>query len=192
VHQDAPALIATHAALPTVHQDAPALIATHKGDASAHHAKYTDAEAVAALYAAKPCFSARVNTIQTDVTGDDTSYDITGAFWTEIKDQGANFANGIFTAPSTGVYLFTFTLALQGIAAAHADCGILLLTSNRNYRVYLGLIGILQVSSYVFLNFSIHADMDAADTAYINFSIGGGNKVVDIFTETVFSGSKII
>jgi hypothetical protein len=33
-----------HAALPTVHQDAPALIATHKADASAHHAKYTDAE----------------------------------------------------------------------------------------------------------------------------------------------------
>ena len=41
----ADAQIATHAALPTVHQDAPALILTHKGDASAHHAKYTDAEA---------------------------------------------------------------------------------------------------------------------------------------------------
>jgi len=76
VHQDAPALIATHAAiddahhvrytdaeaetqadakiaihtaLPTVHQDAPALILTHKGDASAHHARYTDGEARAAL-----------------------------------------------------------------------------------------------------------------------------------------------
>jgi hypothetical protein len=48
-HQNAPALIGVHAALPTVHQDAPALIATHKADASAHHAKYTDAEARAAL-----------------------------------------------------------------------------------------------------------------------------------------------
>ena len=74
VHQDAPALITTHAAiddahhvrytdaeaetqadakiaihtaLPTVHQDAPALILTHKGDASAHHARYTDGEAEA-------------------------------------------------------------------------------------------------------------------------------------------------
>ena len=37
--------IAAHAALPTVHQDAPALILTHKGDASAHHARYTDVEA---------------------------------------------------------------------------------------------------------------------------------------------------
>jgi hypothetical protein len=44
-HQNAPALIGVHAALPTVHQDAPALIATHAADASAHHAKYTDAEA---------------------------------------------------------------------------------------------------------------------------------------------------
>lgn len=41
----ADAAIAAHAALPTVHQDAPALILTHKGDASAHHARYTDAEA---------------------------------------------------------------------------------------------------------------------------------------------------
>lgn len=39
------AAITTHAGLATVHQDAPALILTHKGDASAHHAKYTDAEA---------------------------------------------------------------------------------------------------------------------------------------------------
>jgi len=49
VHQDAPALIATHAALPTVHQDAPALILAHKGDAAAHHARYTSAEARAAI-----------------------------------------------------------------------------------------------------------------------------------------------
>jgi hypothetical protein len=41
--------VAAHAALPTVHQDAPALIATHKADASAHHAKYTDAEARASI-----------------------------------------------------------------------------------------------------------------------------------------------
>jgi len=42
-----PLELAAHALLPTVHQDAPALILTHKGDASAHHAKYTDAEAQA-------------------------------------------------------------------------------------------------------------------------------------------------
>lgn len=42
---EADAAIAAHAALATVHQDAPALINTHKGDASAHHARYTDAEA---------------------------------------------------------------------------------------------------------------------------------------------------
>lgn len=40
-----PAELAAHSALATVHQDAPALILTHKGDPSAHHSKYTDAEA---------------------------------------------------------------------------------------------------------------------------------------------------
>jgi len=52
--------LAAHKLLPTVHQDAPALILTHKGDASAHHVKYTDAEAEAqadakiAIHAALP------------------------------------------------------------------------------------------------------------------------------------------
>jgi len=39
--------LAAHILLPTVHQDAPDLILTHKGDADAHHAKYTNAEAEA-------------------------------------------------------------------------------------------------------------------------------------------------
>jgi len=45
-----------HEALPTIHQDAPDLILTHKGDASAHHVKYTDSDAVAALVAAAAVF----------------------------------------------------------------------------------------------------------------------------------------
>lgn len=43
------AALAVHALIPTAHQDAPALISTHKGDASAHHAKYTDVNARAAI-----------------------------------------------------------------------------------------------------------------------------------------------
>ena len=52
--------MAAHILLPTVHQDAPALILTHKGDAGAHHARYTDGEAVTqadariAIHAALP------------------------------------------------------------------------------------------------------------------------------------------
>jgi len=42
-----PLELTTHAALATVHQDAPDLILTHKGDADAHHAKYTDTDAEA-------------------------------------------------------------------------------------------------------------------------------------------------
>jgi len=43
------AALATHAGLPTVHQDAPALIETHRLVAAAHHAKFTAAEARAAI-----------------------------------------------------------------------------------------------------------------------------------------------
>lgn len=44
-----PLELTEHAGLPTVHQDAPDLISTHKGDASAHHAAYTDTKARAAI-----------------------------------------------------------------------------------------------------------------------------------------------
>uniref|UniRef100_A0A6H1ZAP4 Uncharacterized protein n=1 Tax=viral metagenome TaxID=1070528 RepID=A0A6H1ZAP4_9ZZZZ len=43
--------ISVHAATPTAHQDAPGLIATHTAIPAAHHAKYTDAEAVIAAKA---------------------------------------------------------------------------------------------------------------------------------------------
>lgn len=47
-------LIITHAAIATAHQDAPALIATHADVTGAHHTKYTNSEAVAAIVAENP------------------------------------------------------------------------------------------------------------------------------------------
>ena len=41
--------LAAHILLPTVHQDAPGLIETHRLVAGAHHAKYTDGDAVDAM-----------------------------------------------------------------------------------------------------------------------------------------------
>ena len=46
-----PTELTSHAADPVAHQDAPDLILTHKGDASAHHSRYTNSEAVAAVEA---------------------------------------------------------------------------------------------------------------------------------------------
>jgi len=43
------AKLAAHILLPTVHQDAPALIEAHRLAAAAHHAKYTNGEAVTAM-----------------------------------------------------------------------------------------------------------------------------------------------
>ena len=50
------AALAAHKILPTIHQDAPGLIETHRLVAGAHHAKYTDANAVAALVAVDAIF----------------------------------------------------------------------------------------------------------------------------------------
>ena len=183
----ADALINTHAALPTVHQDAPALILTHKGDAAAHHAKYTDAEAVSALYAALPAFQAYVTTDQVNVTGDATAYNITGVIWSEIADHLSNFSNGTFTAPVTGLYLFTVNLLLAGVAVAHDYGQLQLITSNRPYLLFGLNLGSLHYFGYVYNTFVVIADMDTDDTAYLCLTVIDGTKIVDVRSGTYFS-----
>jgi hypothetical protein len=184
--------LAAHKILPIVHQDAPALILTHKGDAAAHHAKYTDAEAVSAIYAAKPCFSAVLSAQQNDVTGDGTAYNITGAIWTELLDQGNNFSNGSFTAPASGIYLFSGDIALGGITALHTYCYMMLITSNRNYIFLRCNPGAIAGLTLIHFPFSFYCDMDLADTAFLRAYVSGSFKVVDVTVDTFFGGSRIV
>jgi len=167
------------------------LILTHKGDASAHHAKYTDAAAVAALYAALPSFHACVNAEQTDVTGDATPFDITGAFWTEIVDHLGNFNEGVFTAPISGLYLFTSNLLLSGLEAAHDYGQLQLVTSNRTYLLLGANMGAMHYSGYLYNVATLLADMDEGDTAYLCLTVIDGAKTVDIRIVTYFSGALI-
>jgi hypothetical protein len=184
--------ISTHAGLAAVHQDAPALIETHRLAAGAHHAKYTDAEAVAAIYAAKPCFSAKLTATVSNVTGDGTAYSITGAIWTEINDSGSNFSNGTFTAPASGIYLFSGIFAISGLAAAHTQGNLDLMTSNRTYLLAICNFAAIAVSGNVYLPFSVYVDMDAADTAYLRSRVYNGTKIVDLALNTFFGCSRII
>ena len=184
--------VATHAALPTVHQNAPALIATHKADASAHHVKYTDAEARTAIYGEKPCFLAHISAIQNNVTGDGTVYSLTGAIWTEIKDQGGNFLNGTFTAPDTGIYLLTCILSLTGFLAAHTRSYFPIVTSNRTYYPYLCNPTVMAGATVLIFSYSLHVDMDSGDTAYMQAAVQFGTKVIDVNVETFFGGSRVI
>jgi len=167
-------------------------IITHKGDAGAHHDKYTDANARAAIYGSRPCFAAHITALQVNVTGDDTSYSLTGAIWTELVDQGNNFLNGVFTAPDTGVYLFSGSIGIEGLEAAHTYGQMYLYTNDRNYFFINGnIVAMLGIGENT-MSFSFYAPMTAAHTAHLYVRVYSGNKTVDVGSITNFGGSRII
>jgi len=184
--------INAHALLATVHQDAPDLILTHKGDASAHHAKYTDANARAAIYGTKPCFHCKLTSTQFNVTGNEELYSITGAIWTEIKDQGSIFSNGTFTAPDTGIYLLVGLIGLDGVLDTHTYGYANLVTSNRTYTIFSANPGAIEGGNTLYMPFSFYVDMDEDDTAYLELRIYNGATVIDVTLYTFFGGSRII
>ena len=97
-----------------------------------------------------------------------------------IADLNSNFASDTFTAPVTGYYLFIGLVSIGTTTAATSN-NLKLVTSNRNWN--LPLADPDDVSGT--LNFGhVHlvADMEASDTAYLQFTASGaGGKDSDIF-----------
>ncbi|MBA7576563.1 hypothetical protein ES708_18404 [subsurface metagenome] len=141
----------------------------------------------------QPAFNAELDTTQQNKTGDDTIYDITGAFWTEIFDQGNGFTDGIFTAPVTGKYLFTSNIMLANLKASHIEAILHLVTSNRIYHIYDLNPAPIQAYEYLLIPGSIIVDMDINDTAFLRITVYGDTKVIDIFAYnfTYFTGALI-
>lgn len=110
--------------------------------------------------------------------------------WTEITDRATNFSGGTFTAPVTGNYLFTGGINLGGLTNNTSWTIAHLVTSNRSYiltdfnAIYRQSLGSAAFS------FAAIADMDAADTAYLQIVVYDGTnaKTVDITINTHFQG----
>jgi hypothetical protein len=110
-------------------------------------------------------------------------------FTTEVTDQGANYSSSTYTAPATGVYLFSLcanfntTSNVPDGQSFDADVN----TSNRDYRVGHGYVTATGGGVGFAIGGSAICDMDAADTSLItvtttdnftfaatNASFGGG------------------
>jgi hypothetical protein len=138
----------------------------------------------------QPCFHAYINSTQNNVTGNGTSYDVTGAIWTETFDQNADFSNGTFTAPVSGRYLLQGVLHLNGIASC-TDFTVKMVTSNKTFQAYrIDLAAVGASSGITIVSFGFVADMDSADTAKINIQgYNVGSDTVDVTaTNSLFMG----
>ena len=136
----------------------------------------------------QPAFLAEAAT-QSNVSGDGTSYVL---LWTgtEVFDQNGDFASSIFTAPVTGRYQFNLTLLCNGVTSAHTGTVQNFVTSNRStYYAWKGPAS--DTANVASFGFSTLTDMDAGDTATIQFIISGSTKTCSINSNSKFSGNLV-
>ena len=129
--------------------------------------------------------------LQSNVTGDGTIVNLTGAIWTEIVDQAGNFANGTFTAPVAGNYCFHITSSIAGLLAAHTYFGLLLITTSETIWLDYSNPQPVQSSGTLAKTHSKIINLALNDTVYIRLLVSNGTKVVDLSTTNEFSGFLI-
>lgn len=144
-------------------------------------------------YPFQPAFLAIRSTNDTDVTGDGTI--VTLIADTEVFDQGGDYNNGtgIFTAPVTGRYMLTAQIYCLQLGVANTIGVMNIVTSNRTY--VLDTPHLVAVATRTFM-FTVLADMDTNDTAYVTLGVYGSTKTVDFLGNattafTSFSGHLV-
>ena len=111
-------------------------------------------------------------------------------FDTEIFDQNSDFASNTFTAPVAGRYLLQFRGRFDEIDTACNWVRAEIVTSNRDYKTSIIDPGVLASDpNYWSLSQTVLADMDAGDTAKVQFGKSGGAAQADLITtDAHFSG----
>jgi hypothetical protein len=133
---------------------------------------------------AQPAFAVGIASTQTNLPAGSTT-DI--VFGTEIYDVGSNFASNTFTAPVTGKYQLSYMVYTQTMDSAATYVYFQITTSNRGYWVLMDP-DFGQDAAYWTFTLSVLADMDANDTAKVQFNQSGGAAQQDVLDGTTFTG----
>jgi len=143
-------------------------------------------------------FSAYLNTPVEGVTGNGTVYTVICN--TVITDLGSNYnsATGVFTAPTTGYYLFNVLIQLGNLNTAFTSGTVSLVTTSRTYTSYLGNVGNYCATTNILSNSQCFvALMSATDTATVQISVSGSTQIVSLVGQntnpiTQFSGFLVV
>lgn len=125
-----------------------------------------------------PAFLFHNSVINTDVTGDTTTYTV--EFNAEIFDQGSDFndVTDTFTAPVTGLYQFNTVVEVSGILNTADLMTLRIQTSNRHYYWAIGRTN--ELDSQRGNALSCVADMDSGDTAIVTIKLDGQTLTADV------------
>jgi hypothetical protein len=142
----------------------------------------------------QPAFLAYMANTVSNVTGDTTSYTV--VFDTKSFDQGTNYntGNGVFTAPTTGLYYFCVTTTVTGLTSAYA-AGLVqyrIVTTNRSYEYVAGITTNFSSTGRISYTLAVLANMTATHTASILINLSGSTKTIGVYGNAVpeswFSG----
>ena len=111
-------------------------------------------------------------------------------FGTEIFDQNSDFASDTFTAPVTGKYQLSLQIRFNQLDVDGTFYEVKISTSNREYINIIDMRPADADAPNYTSNFTILADMDASDTAYVRVKpYNSGASQADIeAANTYFSG----
>ena len=125
------------------------------------------------------------------------SSDVTVIFDTEVFDQNADYNNSnyTFTAPVDGRYQLQTSVRVQDVMTASVYYYLQLVTSNRAYLGYIIDPRAFDADvGYLTLNIIVLADMDASDTAKVQFLQADSTQQVDLIgngSYTYFCGNLV-
>ena len=134
---------------------------------------------------AQPAFLAVIASTQSNIANGNSI-----TFGTEVYDVNADFASSTFTAPVTGKYQLNFCVSVTQLDYNATFSRVFLTTSNRTFGFDIVSEQHFDdaAPSYATFQGAMLMDMDANDTATLNWSQSRGSAQADVFDSTYFSG----
>jgi hypothetical protein len=161
----------------------------HNGDYMAFNVNAAETMRITSIGAVtkplQPAFLAIIASTQSNIANGNSV-----TFGTEIYDQNGDFASSTFTAPVTGKYQFNFCVSVTELDYNATFSRVYLTTSNRTFGFDIVSEQHFDDAdpSYATFQGSMLMDMDANDTATLNWSQHLGDSTADVFDSTYFSG----